>query len=192
MIMDRFDKAYIDNVGHEGGYANHPADHGGETYRGIARNFHPAWPGWVIVDEEKKAHPRRSDLNRALESDPGFQAMVKEFYRYEFWSKVRADDLPHPIGEKVFNVAVNMGIGRAGRLLQKAVNDCGAVLKIDGDIGPRTVNATQWAASRCGVDRVIDLICMAQAKKYRQIVAANPSQQVFLDGWLRRAAYRGV
>lgn len=190
--MERFDKAYADNIKHEGGYANHPADRGGETYRGVARKSHPTWTGWVIVDELKKKYHLRSALNAALESDVTLQVLVKEFYRYEFWAKVRADDLPQPIGEKVFNVAVNMGIRRAGTLLQKAVNDCGAVLKIDGDIGPRTVNATQWAASRCGVARVIDLICMAQAKKYRHIVAANPSQQVFLNGWLRRAAYRGV
>ncbi|MDR1034997.1 MAG: hypothetical protein LBT40_00015 [Deltaproteobacteria bacterium] len=32
----------------EGGWANNPADSGGETFRGIARNFHKSWPGWAI------------------------------------------------------------------------------------------------------------------------------------------------
>jgi hypothetical protein len=28
------------------------ADRGGQTYAGIARNFHPNWPGWHCIDSK--------------------------------------------------------------------------------------------------------------------------------------------
>lgn len=40
--MADFDKAHLEVMGNEGGYANNPVDAGGETYKGIARKFWPA------------------------------------------------------------------------------------------------------------------------------------------------------
>jgi len=39
---------------HEGGYANHPADKGGETYRGITRKNNDEWQGWKVINEVKR------------------------------------------------------------------------------------------------------------------------------------------
>lgn len=55
--MADFNKAHLEVMGNEGGYANNPADSGGETYKGIARKFHPAWPGWKMVDDLKRSLP---------------------------------------------------------------------------------------------------------------------------------------
>jgi len=43
-----------DTLKHEGGYANHSADKGGETYRGITRKNNPNWQGWKYIDEVKR------------------------------------------------------------------------------------------------------------------------------------------
>jgi lysozyme family protein len=43
-----------DTLKHEGGYANHPADKGGETYRGITRKHNSEWEGWRYIDEVKR------------------------------------------------------------------------------------------------------------------------------------------
>ena len=51
--MADFRTAYYLTMGHEGGYNNDPDDVGGETYKGIARNYHASWEGWKIVDMYK-------------------------------------------------------------------------------------------------------------------------------------------
>src|ERR1035441_4044145 len=48
-----FNAAHQQVMGNEGGYANNPADAGGETYKGIARKFWPQWCGWKYVDGVK-------------------------------------------------------------------------------------------------------------------------------------------
>ncbi|MBC7912857.1 MAG: hypothetical protein H7Y07_01930, partial [Pyrinomonadaceae bacterium] len=62
--MANFDLAYKITMHNEGGYANDPQDNGGETWKGVARNFCPKWAGWVIVDRIKASYPK--SLNAAL------------------------------------------------------------------------------------------------------------------------------
>ena len=49
--MAIFNSAFQITMGNEGGYANNPADSGGETYKGIAKNYWPNWEGWTAVDQ---------------------------------------------------------------------------------------------------------------------------------------------
>ena len=56
----------------EGGYVNDPDDSGGETYKGIARRFHPDWIGWAYVD------------NRDFKN-PNLDKLVSDFYYIKFW-----------------------------------------------------------------------------------------------------------
>lgn len=46
--MAEFTPAFEEMIRNEGGYILHnvAGDHGGDTYAGIARRFHPDWPGW--------------------------------------------------------------------------------------------------------------------------------------------------
>ena len=52
--MAQFEPAFEKTMKFEGGYANNPADRGGETYRGIARKIWPGWNGWPLVDAAKQ------------------------------------------------------------------------------------------------------------------------------------------
>ena len=190
--MDVFERALTHVLKDEGGYANHPADSGGETYRGIARNFWKNWPGWIIVDEAKKGlRPNRrrdrTKLNERLAADEKLQGLISDFYRHHFWDAVSAGLMPPQVGAKVFNMAVNVGTSRAGKLLQIALNNIGKQVAIDGAIGPKTLEATRGV----GAEELVDAICKAQERFYRGIVKRKPSQSIFLKGWLRRAAYRG-
>lgn len=187
-----FERAVAHTLKYEGGYANHSADSGGETYRGIARNFWGSWPGWVIVDEVKKHMPHhgqhnRQELNRRLAADQQLQSLVIEFYRYHFWSAVKADKMPDNVAAKVFDMSVNVGVMRAGKMLQAALLSINQRVIIDGIIGKKTLAA----ANRSDPQKLIKAICCIQERFYRGIVNRKPSQKVFLNGWLRRAAYRG-
>ena len=65
--MADFEIAYGETEIREGGYVNDPADRGGETHRGVARKFHPKWPGWKIVDKYKADFP--NDFVRRINDD---------------------------------------------------------------------------------------------------------------------------
>jgi len=132
--MSKFDTAFDITMGHEGGYSNDPDDRGGETYRGIARNFHPQWTGWRFLDPKK--------INHKL-LDPH----VREFYLIEFWGKLQADWFRGDVAEELFDTGVNVGIRQAGKFLQHALNLLNNNQKyyddliVDGWIGKATLKA---------------------------------------------------
>ena len=67
--MADFLTAYAPLARYEGGWCNDPADRGGETYAGIARNFFPAWPGWALIDAaaaRRESKVSTSKLNQFL------------------------------------------------------------------------------------------------------------------------------
>jgi lysozyme family protein len=83
----------------------------------------------------QRAYPR---LNIAALT----RAEAEAIYKRDYWDKVRADELAHPLALFVFDAAVNQGVGRAKKMLQKAVNQMSnADLEVDGVLGPRTMAA---------------------------------------------------
>lgn len=179
--MAEFAPALEKTLRTEGGYANDPADRGGETYRGIARHHHPAWEGWGLVDAWKRRGGNEAELSR----NEALQALVATFYRRNFWDTLRLSELrDQAVAEEVFDSAVNCGASRAGRWLQQAVNLVGrASIAEDGAVGPITIaaaNATEWQG---GLLRALNGL---QFGHYHQIVQRDPGQQRFFRGWLRR------
>jgi lysozyme family protein len=115
--MADFEKAYSRTGKFEGGYVNDPDDSGGETYHGIARKFHPTWPGWKIVDEQKKKSNFPKNLkDRRNELLP----LEKVFYKKEFWDKVWGDSIKDQrVANDMYDTAVNMGVGTSIKLSQR-------------------------------------------------------------------------
>lgn len=127
--MADFDPALQKTLATEKGWANVPGDHGGETYQGIARNFHPDWPGWSIIDAVKRSlhlSPNlvHSDtLDHNLASQSALPGMVADFYRTNYWNPLNLDSQVQAVAEKVFDIAVNMGVSTAQRMLTEAEAD---------------------------------------------------------------------
>lgn len=158
---EMFDAAIVGVLQNEGDkFTNHPADKGGPTKYGISKKFHPD------VDVE--------NLTRE-------QAI--EIYWNRYWDGNDYDKLPFPIGLKLFDLAVNMGKPQAIKLLQRAIRAAGHPLKDDGILGSKTILAAN--------DVIPGILIVAMKSEsagfYRSLVAKNPSQSVFLDGWLNRA-----
>ena len=81
----------------EGGWCNVPGDAGGETYAGIARNFFPDWSGWPLIDAEKSHVSFRQGstaFSRRLSSVPGLADLVTDWYRVEWWERMRLGQFP--------------------------------------------------------------------------------------------------
>lgn len=172
--MADFWTAFNKTMKHEGGYANNPADRGGETYRGIARKHWPAWQGWPLVDEKKS----RPDFPKCLTDSAYLDAAVKDFYRRNFWPAWMGGIESQDLADWVFDKAVNMGTAQAVKLLQRA-----AGVDDDGRWGPRTAAAVKAADPSSLLEA-----CREQARMfYRQLADNNPSQRQFLKGWLARA-----
>ncbi len=195
--MTDFDAAFDATMGHEGGYANDPSDFGGETYRGIARRFHPGWPGWGTIDNIKA----RSGIGLTVELErhfDGLDPLVRDFYRLEFWLKVGGPELgSQAVADELFDTGVNMGPGRAVEFLQVALNalnrsDRGPAgqyfddLAEDGDIGPKTLGALQTYRSHDPDRYLLTLLNVQQGAFYLERMRKISSQERFARGWLRR------
>lgn len=88
------------------------------TAYGIYRKYHSDWKGWGYIDKG--------------EEPP--ENIIKYYYKWQFWDKVKADDLPSGLDLSVFDFAVNSDPSDASKALQEAV---GAYA--DGIIGSKTI-----------------------------------------------------
>lgn len=149
-------------LGHEGGYSDHPDDHGGRTMYGIS----------------ERAHPGLADAIPTLSREE-----ARQIYWERYWHGRRFDRLPQALAIKIFDLAVNMGERRAVACLQYALRACQITVMIDGILGPQTEGASLEAPE----EALLAAIRSEAAGEYRQIIARDPSQAVFEIGWLARA-----
>ena len=161
-MKENFDASFARIIKSEGGYVNDPADRGGETNLGVTIGAWGAYLGRAIQPGEMKA----------LTVDT-----VKPFYKSMYWDKVKGDDLPVGVDYAVFDFAVNAGVSRAAKFLQRSV---GAV--DDGVIGAGTLGRV------VKTDPAVLLKNFAEQKQrfYNGLATNNPTQQKFLKGWLAR------
>lgn len=187
--MADFQKAHLEVMGNEGGYANNPADTGGETYKGIARKFHPTWPGWKMVDDLKRSLPVQpayggygyrewaKKLNGLAEKCDALQRLVLDFYRSNFWNAYRCGEIVNQrVAAWLYDHVVNGG-ARGAQWLQEA-----AGVTADGAIGPKSIAAINAADPVKLLQEAKDVAAFYRLDR----AAANPSQVQFLPSWLRR------
>src|SRR5580692_7161387 len=82
-------------------------------------------------------------------SDEDVQSLTRDqainLYHEYFWLPLNADEIAdQTLANKVFDIAVNQGLGTSAKLLQQAVNDLqlgSAAIQVDGHIGPATIAA---------------------------------------------------
>ena len=67
-------------------------------------------------------------------------AQARDIYERDYWIAAACPHLPPPLALLQFDCAVNQGVGRASRILQKSVR-----AKADGIIGPLTLAAVDRA-----------------------------------------------
>lgn len=170
--MAEFLKAVAKTLPFEGGYSNHGADKGGETYAGITRINYPHWAGWGIVD-------RNQPLKQGqVIEDERLKGMVESFYLDQYWYKVKGDKINNQsIANMLFDWQINSGY-HAAKALQKVVGEVA-----DGIIGPKTLAAVNAGCQ----EQIFNQFKGLRIKFYEDIVRRNESQRVFLKGWLNRA-----
>ena len=129
--MADFKIAYKKTGGFEGGWNYVKGDRGGETYKGVARNFFPRWAGWKIVDSKKPLKHNQVIKDKMLDD------LVYMFYKTEFWDVLGADKIEdQTIANTLYDFGVNAGYGRSIKNLQQTLK-----LPITGKINNELINA---------------------------------------------------
>lgn len=136
--------------------------------------------GYVNIPQDRGGETKYGVAQRANPDIPVrdlnlFGAMAVYFYKY--WLVGKCDRMPHPLTIIHFDGCVNHGPVRAAKFLQSAVG-----VGVDGQIG----DVTLQAIAEQDQATIIQNISAARAQFYNDIVARNPSQQIFLNGWMRR------
>lgn len=168
--MADFNPAFESTIRNEGGYKLHTVagDRGGMTYAGIARNRWPSWGGWRDLD-----HGETPDT-----------ALVRDFYRAQFWDRVRGDDIADQrVATTLFDFSVNAGTGTAIKLAQVV-----AGTTPDGALGEKTLAAVNAIDG----EKFVLAYALAKIARYRDIVSRDRSQGKFLLGWINRTLQGAV
>ena len=146
----------------EGGatFTDNPRDPGGATKHGITLATLTAWrqQACTAADVAALSAAEASAIRRKL-----------------YWDKVAGDRLPVGLDLEVYDMAVNMGQGTAGRALQTVLG-----LTPDGVVGPVTLLAVHTHGD---LGQMIGDLYIRRAALYRAM-AGFP---LFGQGWLRRA-----
>ena len=109
------------------------------------------------------------------------QDEAKRIYKKNFWERYGWGELAWPVCLCCLDICINHG-GFAW-ILQRAIQDCGQTVTIDGKFGPRTFAA----AKACPPIELAKNIVKQRKAYYEKIIAKNPSQSVFRKGWMARA-----
>lgn len=180
-MFDRILKEVI--LPNEGGYVNSPNDRGGATNFGITQ---ATFDKYCIINKK----PMGWVINIT-------QDEVRDIY-FKFWTKARCDlifDYAPALTVQHFDFLVNSGYERRGvdaaEILQRTIRIVTSDSRVieDGHIGPLTLGAVvNWIRIHpLDGDKEFWIEYVARRKKYYyDIVANNPSQQIFLNGWLNR------
>ena len=158
------DDSIIDDIiKREGGYTDHPDDKGGPTKYGITLNTLKEYKGTSITKDDVILLSREE---------------AKEIYKALYIIKPHFDKIPDPrVRAIVIDAGVNHGIGKATRLLQRAL-----AVTDDGVLG----SETEEQLAKMDSTNLFRRFFVERLLLYHNIVIINPSQNTFLRGWFNR------
>lgn len=145
-------------------------DRGGPTNYGITIGTLSKAYSQGIVDHNDIVLLTKSEANK--------------IYEQNYWKPSRADKMPWGLCLVHYDCAVNCGVGGAAKQLQRALNELAgsSVVSVDGVVGPKSLEAI----GRVDLSLLIAKYLEVRTAYYHGLVAKNPSQGDFLNGWLNR------
>lgn len=158
--VSEFNRSLAKVLVHEGGYVNHPRDPGGATNQGVTQR---------VYDDYRRSlgvKPQSVKLMAAGERD--------SIYRARYWALAKCDSLPAGVSYVVFDGAVNSGVSRSVKWLQRAVG-----VAADGVVGTETLNAVRAHPNH---DALIAKIVGLRMR----FLKALKTWKTFGKGWTRR------
>lgn len=106
-------------------------------------------------------------------------------YKNGYWDKIKGDFIQ---SQSVANISVCMAWGsgpvQAGKIMQRACNDLGADLLVDGLIGNHSITWLNKLDEKLLFERLIE----RRELFFRELCKTTPRNEKFLKGWLNRLA----
>lgn len=146
----------------EGGYVWHPDDKGGPTNLGVTLKTYQDFYG-----EDKT----KEDLKNISHKE--WAHIMKSGY----WDRCKADQI---ISQSVAEILVDWCVNSGMTGLRRVQELVGA--KPDGIAGPITLSLINTSDPKTLHERIVN----ARRQFYVNIVKRNPSQKVFMNGWMNR------
>lgn len=160
----------------EGGYSFDPNDPGGETIWGVTAKT-----------------ARRNGYTGPMRSMPRSEAV--RIYKLEYVYGPGFDhvwELDSRLGHQLIDTGINMGQANAGMWLQRCLNALNRQgkdypdLKVDGDVGARTLDALRALQAKrgaLGLTVLNEMFKSLRAARYVEICEGRPSSEEYIFGW---------
>ncbi len=104
-MINNFARCLAFTLLYEGDWSDNPHDPGGATMHGITLRTYSHVLGRQASMTELRNIP---------------SSVVAEIYRQDYWNYIKGDTLPSGVDLLSFDIAVNMGVGRANQFLLRA------------------------------------------------------------------------
>lgn len=167
-----FEFVFACAIGVEGGFVDHPADKGGPTKFGITIGTLKSWRGSAVSSKDIK--------NLTLEE-------ARQIYYEKYFVP---NNLTYLSDKKIacvlFDQIINQGASAPSRRAVDTLREMGLYDGADTRLTPEVcskLEALQWAGKS---DEFLIRYLVKSQQYYGDIVRRNPSQQVFLRGWINR------
>jgi len=160
------DKVFARTLKLEGGFVNDSSDKGGATNHGITLNT------LKLVNPDATIN----DIKNLTKED------AISIFDKLYWIDGKVDEMPRTIQDLVFDGNINHGIPGMSKVIQRALNDLGEKIPVDGHIGTGTLNAIH----RIPEDILRTAIIKRRESLYSTIIKNDPSQSKFKKGWMMR------
>ena len=149
----------------EGGYVHNRHDKGGATNKGVT------YKTWVDYCKKKGKEASLTTLRKMTNAE------WLEIFKTGYWEAWKADCI---MSQRVANICVDWSWMSGVKVIKKVQKMLG--LTADGIVGPKTLASMNGHSE----DALFGQIKELRKKYYESIVRKDPTQQIFLKGWLRR------
>ena len=177
--MTHKEKVINDIIKIEGGYTNDPSDSGGETKYGI-------------TVETARRNGYKGDMKKLTKKE------AFTIYETVYWHSIKADaigSISQELADKLFDISVNMGSGRAGEFLQRSLNVLNNKeeyyndVKVDGAIGNITLSRLGVFAKKrfsdVGEEVIIEMVTCLQGAFYVELSERREKDEKYIYGWYK-------
>lgn len=148
----------------EGGFVNHPNDRGGATNKGVTLRTYRAYFG---------NHKTVDDLKKITDEE------VYQIAYNGYWAEIRGWDIDcQSVADILFQGCWGSGCRTAIRMMQRILG-----VKADGICGTLTIKALNSYPDQ---RELFERYWKTRYDYFHRIVEKNPSQKVFLKGWINR------
>jgi lysozyme family protein len=161
---------------HEGAHVNNPNDRGGPTNWGVTQKTFNQYMSSVT------GKPYQSTIDEIKNMPIGNAITI---YKSLYWDKMSGDKIrKYALAAAIFDQAINRGTVAAVKQAQRVLKNNFNYPSIaeDGVMGVATITALNTIDEAKFLNSYLQESILA----YNKIVQNNPSQSVFLNGWLKR------